>query len=382
VADGTRQCERLFVQDNEIIDCFGTISIVTKYVGSKQTIVTGNIITNSSAGGISIESEGSLETELAEQIIVANNVIHKTNYSVPATTVTQAFGIGVTERASYVSVTGNIISDVVGDLGAKGIEVGTSPTQSDTPVSEIIVASNTVANVSAAAGRAVGVLVLVGDEGAANLSISNNIITDCTSSGIEFVTAFSDKTTGTIENCSVIGNVINDVAYGIFFNTLSSSGELPLVSIAITANAIKNTSVAGIYIYTTNSVINGNVLFLCGSQGIYTIAGSNRNVVSGNNIQFCADGMQLNGDSLLITDNICMNNTAHGIRVVSGATPVICWNTCGDDQTTKTQQHGIRSISGSTIRNNQLIGNVVSSVFGGIAAHNTGTYDAALNRTA
>ena len=51
--------------------------------------------------------------------------------------------------------------------------------------------------------------------------------------------------------------------------------------------------------------------------------------------------------------------------------------------TSAIQDYGIRSANnGQTIRINDIVGNGLATIFGGIGNHNTGTYDAGLNWTA
>ena len=385
VPNGSRQCERIFIEDNEIRDCFGTTAIITKFVGSKQTIISENLITNSCAGGISVESEGSTPTEFAEQIVVSDNIIHKCDFSYAATPVSQAFGIGVTERAKFVIVADNVINDLSGNLGAKGIEVGTSPTQSDAPASQVVVTSNNITNISSPTGRADGIQLQVGDSSLDDITIGNNVISNCgvNGNGIHFIVAFGATTLGSVKNLSITGNVISDATMGMFFNQLSGAGEIPLENANISANSIKNIDQSGIYLFLINSVISNNVIELCAANGIQLLANSTGNVISANNIKYCVDAINsISGDHLLIDSNSCLNNSGYGIRVQAGNFIVITNNNCSDYQTVPTQQYGIRTPAGSTVRNNQLIGNVVATVFGGIAAQNTGTYDAGLNRTA
>jgi parallel beta-helix repeat protein len=384
VPNGTRQCERVSIQDNKILDCFGTIAIVTKYIGSKQTVVTGNVITNSCAGGISIESEDSSPSEFADQIIVSNNIVHKCFYFATGTPVNQAFGIGVTERAKFVSVSNNTVTDIQGDFGARGIEVGTSPSQSDVEVSQVVVNGNLISKVEAASGNPSGVQLQVGDSSLVDITISSNVITDSSARGrgIEIITAFDTKTLGTIKNCSVIGNVISNMFFGVFFNKTGNYGDVPIENFTISANTIKGAGSAGMQLFIINSVISGNTIENCVNDGIYLLPGSHNNTITGNNIKKCRDGMALNGDHLLIVGNTCVNNNRNGIAVESGTFAVISNNNASDLQTVKTQIYGIRVPNGSTVRGNQLIGNTGATIFGGIVNQNTGTYDAGLNRTA
>jgi hypothetical protein len=381
VPNGTRQCERIFIQDNEILDSFGTTSIITKYVGSIQTIITGNLIANSSPMGISVESEESTSTEFAEQIVVSNNIIYKCNYLNTATPVSQAGGIGVTERAKYVVVSNNVISNLQGNYGSKGIEVGTSPTQSDTPVSKIVISGNIISNVVTNNGAANGVLLLVGNESLTEITISANAISDCSSAGIEFSTAYDTKTLGTIKTCSITGNKISNTQYGLFFRKTGVYGDIPLESISIVGNVIKTTK-SGIYLWVINSLISGNSIegISATEDGIFFFTNSDNNTITGNNIRNYRDGMALNGNYLHITGNSCVNNTRNGIAITTGSFAVITNNNASDLQLIPTQQYGIRVPNGSTVRNNQILGNTGAPIYNGIVNQNTGTYDSGLNR--
>lgn len=388
VADGTRQSERIEVYGNLIEDCWGTVAIITKHIGTKDTIITNNTIKNSSTIGISLESEAST-TEYCERAVVANNIIEDCDYAHSSGLSNVSYGISITERIREVVVQGNIVKTVSGNTLSAGILVGTSPGQDDTEAVSVTVNGNVVSSITASSGRGHGIMLQAGDTSISGFSVVGNHIDAC-EDGITFEPAAAANTTGYIQDIAIVGNVIrNCTEFGIFHQNTGGSGELSLRRAVISGNVITDSGSHGMTLKCEYSLVSGNKVHSAGGTGITFQTGSGAgNTVSENNVSNCDDnGMTLIGDRMSVIGNTCMNNgqtaaTSYGIYMTSGSNGLFMLNRCEDDQGSPTQDYGIRAPSGSTIRNNELIGNVSGTVFGGIAAHNTGTYDAGLNRTA
>jgi hypothetical protein len=388
VANGTRQPQRIRVLDNEFVDCRGTVCVLTKYVGGTDVLARGNYFQDSGTIAVSIESEGGAVGEYAERVVVTDNIINGVSYTYSAGLSAVAYGISVGERARCVVVSNNVIEDVAGDTLAAGVLVGTSPSQDDTEAVNVTVNGNIIRTVAGASGRGWGVLLQAGDTSIGRITVNSNII-DAVEDGIGFDLDAGAKTTGYVENITCVGNVISNVTeIGILSLTVSSSGSLGLRNAVIADNCIIDAASHGMSLKLTDSAINSNVVRSCGGVGLSILSGSGRNTVTANVCHANAgDGISAVGDDTTYTANVCMNNgqggaTSYGIQVTSGANVSLQHNRCEDDQGSPTQDYGIRAPNGSTIRNNELVGNATGTVWGGIAAHNTGTYDAGLNRTA
>jgi|GEM_PF-1328335 len=390
IPNGTRQSERIQITDNLFEDCYGTVALVTKYVGTIDTIVTGNNFYNACSVAISIESEQGTASEWADRVVVANNNISGVDYARTNGFSNIAYGISVTEQARRITIANNNVYDVAGNTLACGIVISTSPSQNDNEVNNIVVSGNTVGNVLAATGRGYGVFYQTGDTAISNFTCIGNTIDACTA-GIGIENAASTATLGIVSNLTITGNAItNSVENGIVSLITGGSGEVVSTNVSITANVIKNTTSShGISVKLSKSTIVGNTVTGCGLSGISLLSGSSDVQVLGNiSTSNTTDGIVATCDRLSISGNVCLNNgqggaTSYGIQVASGANALITLNRCGDTQTgAETQDYGIRAPSGATVRNNELVGNALGSLFGAITNFNTGAYDTGLNMVA
>lgn len=385
--EGTRQPKRIQVQGCDWSDCRGTVALLSKYTGMSDVQIIGNRFTNSCSIAISIESEdGGADPSL--RTLVANNLITGCSYLFTGGLSPIAYGISLGELVEGVVCQGNVIDGVVGDTLAAGILVSTSPSQTDTLTQRMLVSANTVTDITGVTGRGYGVLVQAGDTSVDSLALLGNVIWEC-EVGIGFEPDAGAKTLGYIRGIVCQGNVIeNCTEFGIWSNTLSSSGALPLLDAVISGNTVRGCGSHGISVKMQRGTLAGNISSSNTGIGIGLVSGSSNVLVNANTSVFNGgDGMQLNGDDLQVTCNRSRNNgqagaTSYGIYVLSGARAEIIANDSGDDQGSPTQDWGIRAPNGSTVRNNKLIGNASGTIFNGIGVHNTGTYDAGLNRTA
>ena len=388
IADGTRQSEDVEVSGNLFEDCYGSAGVVSKYVGVKQAIVSHNEFKDCCSMAVSIESEKGSVSEFAERIVITGNVISGISYARTSGLSNIAWGISVTEQAKTIVISGNVIDGVTGYTVSAGIAIGTSPSQDDTFASDVTVVGNRITSVTASSGRGHGILLVAGDTNATGFSLVGNLITDC-EAGITFDAASEEKTTGMISQVSVTGNVIrNCTEFGILHLNVSGSGEVAVNDSCISNNVIADSTSHGGTLRLINSVVTGNVFARSGGIGLFLQSGSSDNTISDNVFfQSGSDGLQVNGDRTTIIGNTSLNNgqagaSSYGIYLVAGSNGIVSMNRCSDTQGSPTQDYGIRAPNGTTVRNNEYIGNASGANWNGIANHNTGTYDAGLNRTA
>lgn len=387
IPNGTRQCEKVTIDSNEIESCAGAVG--TKYVGVNDLIINANRIKNIISVAIALESEQELSsptTEFADRQIVTNNTID----NVIGDTVTNiAWGITLTERCRFSLVSCNTITNVIGVTLCAGILIGTSSGQNDTPVETFSVSGNVIFNCTATSGRGTGILFGAGDSNAEYISIVGNTIKSCFN-GITVRNDDGDKTLGQVTGGTIVGNVIsNCVDNGIWTDTVSNSGSITLKSWTISGNTIMKNGASGIAIKAEGCPVSSNNCVENTNAGIFISSNSGAgNIILGNSCSKNSDsGIVANGDHLLIHGNSCINNgnittASYGIYAQSGSFAVIVDNNCSDTQAIKTQEYGIRAPNGSTVKENQLIGNATAPIWAGIASHNTGTYDSGFNRTA
>jgi hypothetical protein len=385
--NATRQPEDIIVTGCVFEDCWGTIGIVTKPVGSHRTIITHNIFNQSCTIAVSMESEFGEPTEFAEQIVVSNNVINGCSFSRASGQSVVSWGIAIAEQAQLVVVANNTIDTVNGSTVGAGITVSSSPGQTDTFARQINVTGNIIRNISVLTGYGYGVLVETGDINVEALVVSENNISECTA-GIVFSTSTGTKTLGTIQDMVCSGNVVRNCStVGIWHFNLSSSGELPIRRSNVVNNVVTGCTSHGASLAIVHGNIANNVFSGNGGLGLFVQSTANWLNIQGNTCsQNVSHGMQGASPNTTIIGNTCMDNgvtgtSTFGIFWSAGANTILSNNRCGDSGV-GLQNFGIRAVAGSTIRNNELIGNTETGVWGPIASHNTGTYDAGLNRTA
>ena len=515
IANGTRRSERLSVTNNLLEDCYGTVAIITKYNGASDMIVSDNIIINSCATAISLESEDNLSYTTydfwLERATVTGNIIYLSDYQNVSSPVTDpSFGIVVSEKCRFVTVSGNVIDTVTGNTTAAGISISTSPTQTDETVQAVSIVGNVINGVTAVTGRGQAIQVSVGDTSIDALTISGNTGYGG-KVGITLITASGSKTLGNIRSLNINGNTLRGCSeIGIWCDATSGSGELAIRSAVIGNNSTSYCGSHGISVLLTNSAVTGNTSFANGGSGIVMSNGSKQNAITGNNVRDNgSSGITGDFTNSMVTGNVAVRNgqtdaSGYGIRSTAGSGESIFGNRCSDDgvaglaigsntarvsnvafnyyaggveysmaanptgtapgsstipsgtygavafdagtdgvfyaveasanatgyasaalaiaglpsvsanrvrvgwitvtrsgssfvlgttalndgttttaYTSAIQDYGIRTASnGQTVRNNELIGNGLATIFGGIGNQNTGTYDAGLNRTA
>lgn len=386
IADGTRQAEKTVIADNIIEDCWGTVAILSKFVGYKTARITGNLISNACAIGISVESEDSDVTEFAEEVIVSQNHILDCDFAKSSGLSNVAYGISVGERARKVIVTENLITRVDGSTLAYGIGFDVSVLQGDTPVTEIVCVGNSVSEIAASSGRGSAIQLVAGDASVTDIVISSNVL-KAAEVGIFIDTASGSKTLGDVQRAVISNNVITDMTeFGMWSVNTGGSGELTMANAIVSGNVVSTCGSHGITIRLSDSVVSGNVVTGCGGDGIQITVGPRNNIVGNVAVGNGTSGIIGTGDYASYKNNKCMNNgqtgTGYGIYHQSGSATELIGNDCSDNQGSPTQEYGLRAPNGSTVRLNSLLNNSLATIFNGIGVHNTGTYDAGLNRTA
>jgi hypothetical protein len=388
VPDGTRMSERVQICNNQILDCRGTVMILTKFIGAKELIIAHNVIKDSGSVGISLESETGVPGQEMKTAAIVGNIVDGCSYTYTGGISNVSWGISISEYSEQITVTANTVSNIIGNTISAGISVDTSPSQSDLVVDQIAVSSNVISGVLADTGRGHGIICFVGDSNAKNITIFGNSIKACFN-GITLETAAGAKTLGTIKNICINGNVIAScLDIGLFHTNIGASGELPVENATISANVLVDNANHGASLRLTRSSIVGNIFRGNGGTGLIMQAGASLNNVSNNFVSSSGrNGITINGDLTTLIGNTCLNNgtdgtTSFGIEIVSGSNCIVALNNCSDTQGSPTQDFGIRAPNGTTVRNNEYIGNASGGNWNGISNHNTGTYDAGLNRTA
>ncbi len=302
-------------------------------------------------------------------ITIADNVVSG------ASALTSGFaGIKIDDGATDVAVTGNVV--LAGGTSSPGIRVDSN---SANVVSNITVTGNTVVG-STAEGILVGF--------ASNVVVEGNAVRGCATAGIKLSGA-------TCTNGQVVGNTSSgNTLYGIYADTVTGphivgnvvSGNTQqgmlinaCTDATVTGNRVVSnggTTYGGLDITnSTGGVVCGNTIRGTGAHGIST-QGSSGLTVSGNHVAYArAAGIALRDcTNIACAANVTRNNGQggnttfyNGIVVwrVSAATAniVVIGNRCFDDQATKTQGYGIRTIGAVDnvrISNNVVDGNSVS----------------------
>jgi parallel beta-helix repeat protein len=190
-------------------------------------------------------------------------------------------------------------------------------------------------------------------------------------------------------NVTVTGNTViggGTSARGI---SISSATAAYVVGAVVSGNAVTGSPTDGIYVYKAKSVtVHGNSVNGCetGIKADTDIAGI---VISGNTITGCQRSGILIFDvsDFTITGNLCKNNGIDaaqtyyraGITLFNSGGGIdrgaVIGNRCYDDQVTKTQQYGIRTVNtigaSVVIAQNITNGNATTGqdfVFGGATA--------------
>lgn len=219
---------------------------------------------------------------------------------------------------------GAIIGNTVLNAGKNGIYVWGNTAAGHT-CSDVTITGNEVYNASSGASGYAGIRA---DDGATNITITgNNVIAGGTAAnGISVV---GQTATPTIHT-TITGNTIDGVTgHGIIASACRMA--------SIQGNTVRNAGLCGIFASTLapGLSISGN-----------TVSGSQRSGIA-----------VLDVTDFTITGNVCKNNGQdqaqtnyyHGITLWQSTGTVdkgvIAHNRCFDDQVTKTQQYGIRTLN-------------------------------------
>ena len=195
---------------------------------------------------------------------------------------------------------------------------------------------NTVTGYSGLSASYAGIRV---DDGAQDTIIANNVVDGTGSTGTAPGITLSSSTASLVRGGSVTGNVVtNATGHGIFLTAAPES--------TVQGNVVRAAALCGIYLEATapGSTITGNLVVGCSRSGI----------------------IGYNAVDFTIIGNVCKNNGQdqtqtnyyNGITLWNSAGSVdrgiVAHNRCFDDQTTKTQQYGIRTLN--TIGASVMIG--------------------------
>ena len=385
--EGTRQSKRARVSGNEWVDIRGTVCLLAKFTGMEEWEITNNAFRDSCSVAISIESEDSDPSHIAKRTVITGNRINGLNYTYTGGASSIAWGIAYGELSQDCVITNNIIDGVAGDTVSAGVLISTSPSQDDTFAKRVVVSSNAIRNVTSVTGRGFAVLLQAGNADSTDITVLGNTLAD-SEDGVGIECSAGAATLGYVRGISIVGNTITDVTeFGIIHLTVGGSGELPLIDFVISDNIIRNSGSHGISGFFREGVISNNKIKAAGAVGLAPLVGCEKLTITGNNITDCAaSGISGVLNDSLIVGNLSMNNgqgggTTYGCQLTAGGNNTIHSNVFSDDQGSPTQTYGFRSANVSDqVFNNECIGNVTSGIFGGVASHNDGTYDLAMNR--
>lgn len=195
------------------------------------------------------------------------------------------------------------------------------------------------------------------------------------------------------EGVTVSGNVVAGGGTSCFgINVSSSIAAYPVRSVTVVGNTVRNVPSTGINVdRAIGTTVQGNTVYGA-LQGIAVAVNSKGTALTGNVLEGCQRSGILLFDctDFTVTGNICRNNGLdqaqtnhyHGITLWSSTATVdkgaVIGNRCYDDQATKTQQHGIRTLNtigaSVVIANNILDGNATAGLtysFGGATKAST-----------
>lgn len=244
------------------------------------------------------------------------------------------------EGIEFQGVTrGSAVGNLVRGIGKNGIYAYANTTSNPANICrDITISGNVVEGSSALSANYAGIRV---DDSAYNVTVSNNV---------------------------VIGGGTG--AYGI--SVQGQAGQFTR-NVTVTGNTVRAVPGRGINVANaTGTVVSANVVEAAGLSGIVVYSGASATTVTGNQVHGCDESgiLIFNTTDFTVTGNLCRNNgqdqtqtnVYNGITLWNSSGTVdkgaIIGNRCYDDQGTKTQQYGIRTLN--TIGASVVIGpNVV-----------------------
>ncbi len=190
---------------------------------------------------------------------------------------------------------------------------------------------------------------------------------------------------GSAQATTLTGNVVTGYMWGVVLN--AQGGAVPQGN-RIESNTVQSTISDGIRVLASggDNILSGNTITNCAGNGVLFAAASNDqladNSISGNTLSGLriGDGSASVG-ALTVSGNSIQSNGAHGIAVVSSATPnavmnlVLTGNTCSgnDDAGLDVQGNGTATdlrVLGNMISENEAGGAVLSLCPGAVVRHN------------
>jgi len=377
VPSGSASPNLVSVINCQFTDSFGSHCISTKARGAKRVLITQNKMINSCVGGISIESQDALGSGAApiEDVIVTDNYIEKSSGDNSALTGLNPTGIGINENVLRAVCSNNIIKDLIkGGANAQpsGIELGTSPLQTDTPCEKIAVTGNVIIGVT---DQIEGFTIANKNTDIEEVLIANNLIAGNISNGV-LLRPGLDNGTGTINKLVISGNIFEDTNGGGIYHYNLNDALGPADKIIINGNRIiakAGTTRYGINLAGTNAVITNNLIERY-PRAISFVGTAEKFLIANNQLLNNVDGVRGTLSSSLITGNVMSGNTGYAVYITTGdSLSNISGNYINGGN------NGIRAPAGCTARNNDVLNLTGVPIWTGL---NTGTYDAALNRTA
>lgn len=290
-----------------------------------DVLIAGNVFTGNGYGVLTHDNFTGARLSICNNTFVGGTTGDAIEINTPGSPVSRP-SAGATE----VSIVGNTISNYSDTSTNAGIGIGLAHVQGATVSGNLVYTT-----------RGNGIHI---EDGSTNITVTGNRVSGCYGGGIIVLAVASPKES--CKNVTITGNTVSGCATGV-------SGE------------------GGICIETGSSAV--------GSDGIIVA----NNIVTNNGNAALAEcyGIYLQYDcrNTTVSGNIVKNTTAianSGIKVTQGTNLNITENRCYDDQTTKTQQYGLKVAQSQT--NYHCSGNDFS---GNLTAPTDGTALSAVTAT-
>lgn len=188
------------------------------------------------------------------------------------------------------------------------------------------------------------------------------------------------------ERVNINGNTIKNCTDGIA-SVIETVGFISIKDLAVSNNIVEQCSRTGIDLRSTRSgIISNNIVKNIAEHGIWILSLNEDLIIKGNNVSYCGkhgiNHADKNNLRTVISDNVCYHNGTSGSGFAGiynkGDTQIIN-NICNDNTTNPTQDYGITSEQLTpTINNNVVYQNKVANInitAGGSRGINRENYD-------
>lgn len=284
------------------------LGIGTKLGGANRLIVTNNLFKfNSNGGCVSFEGEEEGGTNgtlvYADQCVVTGNIFT----DIGDNAVSQGSSIFVTEKVRNVTIAGNSFYNNRGQTGAC-IHVGSSPSQTDSDVSKVVISGNVIDFSN------IGIDINNGNATVDSIVISGNTITR-SGHGVRLFYNYSSGDTGIIKKLNITNNIIDACIWGI--NSFAALDDL-IQQVRVSDNIITDITNNAVKMISKRAQIVDNYIADCGAEGVWMNGSASMNSdnsnLSGNTIMRCSAGIRVSNSLYChITNNHILDCTSAAI---------------------------------------------------------------------